>query len=414
MMRLLFILFSLLILSCAKEEVSISGTYKNDEILLKIGKDGSNVNGLLAKGGNEYPVKGEVKGSSISGSFSSGEDSYDFKAEVSGDTMSFTTGGTTYKLSKKGKPNPLAKKKKDNPLAKKDEPAKENKPVAEKTTKTYQIDNSFIFFDYPKEWQVNAQENFLNIAPPNARTDANGEADELVIMSITPANGFQLNDDAVQKFFVQLVNQQFNNSAVLKESGTSTSKLGAGRTFKFSVKSNEGKDATVMVYCTVFNNVSFYVEHAALNEYYADRSKEAEAIFNSLRFEQPKQNKAPETVKVSGDRDPQLVSAWIHRSNAGNGVVYLESSTKALFQADGKVYWGTGTFISADNGSYSAISKPGQNPPDEGIWTTKGNVIYITWSNGYKSQYQYEVFDYNGTPAVKMIIDGEKLYFKKY
>ncbi|MCM8531235.1 MAG: hypothetical protein NE330_08760 [Lentisphaeraceae bacterium] len=413
-MRLILILFSLLFFSCSKEEISISGTYKNDEILLKIGKDGSNVNGMLEKDGNEYPVKGEVKGSSISGNFSSGEDSYDFNAEVSGDTMSFTTGGTTYKLSKKGKPNPLAKKKKENPLAKKDEPGTENESKDKKTTKTYQIDNSFIFFDYPKEWQVNVQENFLNIAPPNARTDANGEADELVIMSITPANGFQLNDDAVQKFFIQLVNQQFNNSAVLQESGTSKSKLGAGRTFKFSVKSNEGKDATVMVYCTVFNNVSFYVEHAALNDYYDDRSKEAKAIFNSLRLEQAKQDKAPETVKVSGDRDPQLVSGWIHRSNAGNGVVYTESSTKALFQADGKVYWGSGTFISADNGSYSAVSKPGQNPPDEGVWTTKNDIIHITWSNGYKSQYQYSVFQHNGDLAVKMIIDGKTLYFKRY
>ena len=67
-----------------------------------------------------------------------------------------------------------------------------------------------------------------------------------------------------------------------------------------------------------------------------------------------------------------------------------------------------------DNGGYSAISRPGNNPPDEGVWTTKGNVIYITWSNGYKSQYQYSVFDYDGTPAVKMVIDGKTLYFKKY
>jgi hypothetical protein len=190
--------------------------------------------------------------------------------------------------------------------------------------------------------------------------------------------------------------------------------LGTGRTFKFSVKNNKGKDATAMIYCSIFNNVSFYLEHVAINENYSDRVKDAELIFSTLRFEEAKKQEAAEPVKVSGDRDPQIVSSWIHRSNAGNGVVYTESSTKAVFRADGKVFWGSGTFVSADNGQDSMVSKPGQSAPDEGVWTTKNDVIHIKWSNGNQSQYQYSVFEHNNDLAIKMIINGKTFYFKKY
>lgn len=407
MLRNLILIFILILTSCSEEELNISGTYSNQEIQLNLNANGSQINGTLTQNGVEYPIKGEVEGNSIKGSFKVGDDSFSFSADISDQEMNFATGDTKYKLQKKAATNPLAKAK-ENPLAKKEE------SVVEKNTKTYQIENSFIFFDYPKDWEVSTQENFLSIVPNDLKKDANGEPDEIFLLSVTPANGFQLQSDTVQQFFTQLVNQQFNNSAAFIESGTSHSKLGAGRTLTFSVKSDEGKDATVTFYCSIYNNVSFYLEHAAINDHYNNRTKDAELIFNSLRFEEKKQTSKAQPVKVTGDRDPQLVSAWRHRSNAGNGVVYTESSTKALFQANGKVFWGTGTFISADSGGYSAISKPGQNAPDEGVWTTKGNVIYITWSNGNKSQYQYSVFDYDGTPAVKMIINGNTLYFKKY
>ncbi len=100
------------------DDSSLAGTYRDDRITVVLEepqRSGANLvyRGLIRLGEQIFPVKGAFQNGRLEGTFESNGDAFDFTAVPSGRTLEFTTGGTTYRLSKPSV-NPLAKL---NPLA---------------------------------------------------------------------------------------------------------------------------------------------------------------------------------------------------------------------------------------------------------------------------------------------------------
>ncbi len=107
----------------------------------------------------------------------------------------------------------------------------------------------------------------------------------------------------------------------------------------------------------------------------------------------------------------ELVGAWMNRSNASNGI-YMESSSKWVFSADGTVAWGSGTVIAGGTAGVS-LRGGGAGPVYYGHWRTEGDALYLNWDDGTVEQRQFSVFDYDGRPALALTANGETYYFKR-
>ncbi len=119
---------------------------------------------------------------------------------------------------------------------------------------------------------------------------------------------------------------------------------------------------------------------------------------------------------TSGDTDVQddlheIVGAWMRRSNYSSGI-YIENVNKWVFSADGRVAWGSGAIIAGGTGSVS-IRGGGDNPPDFGRWSVKGDLLTINWDDGTKGEWSYFVFDYYGTPVLVLKSGGSTYRYKK-
>ncbi len=113
----------------------------------------------------------------------------------------------------------------------------------------------------------------------------------------------------------------------------------------------------------------------------------------------------------TGERAMALVGAWMNRRNASNGI-YLETSSKWVFSADGTVAWGSGTVIAGGTTGVS-LRGGGDGPVYYGRWRTEGETLYLNWDDGTVEQRQFSVFDYDGRPALALTANGETYYFKR-
>ncbi len=123
---------------------------------------------------------------------------------------------------------------------------------------------------------------------------------------------------------------------------------------------------------------------------------------------------SPSVNAPAGNRNADIVGAWMSRSNRGSGGIYIESSSKWAFSADGTVAWGSGAVVAGGTGGVS-IRGGGDNPPDYGAWATNGTALQINWQDGTQGNWTYEVFeDYNGTPTLALTTNaGDSYYYRK-
>ncbi|MBX3402058.1 MAG: hypothetical protein KF699_01470 [Phycisphaeraceae bacterium] len=100
-----------------------SGTYTGEglTVVLKRGA-GDTYTGTVSLNGRTYPLDADFdEDDGLTGTFEVGDDEFDFTAVLKGGTLTFTTGGTVYKLAAPASAqpaNPLAKKPPANPLDK--------------------------------------------------------------------------------------------------------------------------------------------------------------------------------------------------------------------------------------------------------------------------------------------------------
>jgi hypothetical protein len=124
-MPLLRILASFLLLAATcRADVTPppTGTFSGEGLTLSLAREGNAYTGTATLSGTTFNLKGTfdpAKG--LRGTFTSGSDTFEWSATVSGKTLTFTTGGSDYKLPIPGGDNPLAKKPAANPLKKSDD-----------------------------------------------------------------------------------------------------------------------------------------------------------------------------------------------------------------------------------------------------------------------------------------------------
>lgn len=185
----------------------------------------------------------------------------------------------------------------------------------------------------------------------------------------------------------------------------------------------EGKhyNAFMLMVMTSDNNAVIFV--AASPESIFPSYKQAVVnIAQSIQFSDPSSqssqtrqstqnhNQAPSST-VAGNLSPELIGAWMRRTNASSGI-YIESSSKWVFSGDGTVAWGSGTIIAGGTNGVS-LRGGGGDPVYYGRWSTQGETLTIQWNNGTQEQRQFSVFDYDGRPAVALTANGETYYFKR-
>lgn len=87
-----------------------AGTYSNEDTTVKLVSGIAGWTGTIKRGDKEFPIsKATTSGSKITGKFTVGADAFDFDATLDGKTLTLSTGGATYTLTRAASANPLGK-----------------------------------------------------------------------------------------------------------------------------------------------------------------------------------------------------------------------------------------------------------------------------------------------------------------
>jgi hypothetical protein len=105
----------------AEEDSSLAGSYRDEEVTVEINaptRSGDHLacTGTVRLGADKFPLRAEVEEGRLKGTFQSQGQDFEFTGSIVGRILVFTTGGTTYRLTRQTA-NPLARPSKPNPLA---------------------------------------------------------------------------------------------------------------------------------------------------------------------------------------------------------------------------------------------------------------------------------------------------------
>jgi hypothetical protein len=103
------------------------GTFAGDEIKVVIKSVEGELTGQIHRGGRAFPLTIQRAANGVTGSLVSGDKSFAFTAVIEGDTMTFTTGGQPFKLTRRGDAPPAPTL---MPLPQVPDPAKPSTPGA--------------------------------------------------------------------------------------------------------------------------------------------------------------------------------------------------------------------------------------------------------------------------------------------
>ncbi len=86
----------------AAPQATFAGTFTGDNLtlILKDPSDDGQYAGLLKMGDDQYALTAKAQGNRLVGAFKVDDQAYDFSAKLDGDTLTFTTGDSTYRLQR--------------------------------------------------------------------------------------------------------------------------------------------------------------------------------------------------------------------------------------------------------------------------------------------------------------------------
>jgi len=140
--------------------------------------------------------------------------------------------------------------------------------------------------------------------------------------------------------------------------------------------------------------------------------------FASNQAGQPNRSGAAQTPhrpkrQSAGQHARAVIGAWMRRSNAGSGGIYMENASKWVFSGDGTFAYGSGAVIAGGTEGVS-LRGGGDNPPEYGHWNTRGNTLFLHWDDGTEDTRTFSTFDYYGTPIlVQTMQNGRTFRYKK-
>lgn len=101
-----------------------SGTYTGEGLTVVLKRDGDSYTGTVSLSGKTYPLEADFdEDEGLTGTFEVGDDGFEFTAVLKDGTLTFKTGGTTYRLAAPAASAPA------NPLATKPAPAQPSNPL---------------------------------------------------------------------------------------------------------------------------------------------------------------------------------------------------------------------------------------------------------------------------------------------
>lgn len=111
-----------------------SGTYAGEGLTVVLKRDGDSYTGTVSLNGKTYPLEADFdEDEGLTGTFEVGDDDFDFNAVLKGGTLTFTTGGTVYKLAAPPAAKPA------NPLDKKPANPLDSRPAAQPAAGTLKL-----------------------------------------------------------------------------------------------------------------------------------------------------------------------------------------------------------------------------------------------------------------------------------
>lgn len=249
---------------------------------------------------------------------------------------------------------------------------------------------SGIGFNYPENWQLSEQENFLVLTPPQ---QTGSQPQELVLVgseSMEVVTG--LTDPAVISWFDQQMVALLGDAR--RSSQPATNQLGV------TLEYGGGDGRKHRVQYRKLEGLGIYVAHIGAS---SKNKKLVDAIFASLGG------------KLA--LDSTLFGTWSHESvsmtdvsyDADGGSSYVNSNAMFYYSFDSqnRVAYESSSAVYAQgsvSGSTSSVSSIGDQPIDYGTYAANGSRISIIWDDGSTTDWDYSVYQsYDGAPALKLI-----------
>lgn len=245
-------------------------------------------------------------------------------------------------------------------------------------------------FNYPENWQLSEQDNFLVLTPPQ---QAGSKAQELVLVGSEPMEGVSsLTDPEVIGWF------DHQMMALLGDARRSTQP--ATNPLGVTLEYNSGDGRKHRVQYRKLEGLGIYVAHVGVS---SKNRNNVDAIFTSLGG------------KLA--LDPALLGTWSRESvsmtdvsyDAEGGSSYASSDAMYYYSFDeqNRVAYQSSNAIYAQGssqGSTTSVSSIGDQPVDYGTYSANGSRITILWDNGNNTEWDYSLFpSHDGTPAMKLI-----------
>lgn len=282
--------------------------------------------------------------------------------------------------------------------------------------KTY-THNSGLTLHYPGNWTLTENEAGIIILPGDVKKNAMGQPLEVLFLLSIPAQGItSVNSPQVPQFIDMLMNEMYGNLQRQGEIKSAVSPLGEAVFFQYQGTSKIGIEVAAGVYCVLYQNYGICLMHAASKELYPGRVSQARKIFSSIKMGSSPAARSLNPKK--GPRDNALVGTWTRQetsysSDYSGGGMGSETNLKIVFQPNGVIAYGSGTWISGDSGNVSVYSGGGQNV-SYGTWTTSNGFIHVKWQDGSADSFKYSVFEHDGGLALEVITaDGKKYFIKQ-
>lgn len=411
---LLGALFITFLIACKPggEALDYVGEFKGNEIALTLEQSDDSFLGRLQQGENTFPVDASLEGGELSGYFSVSDKKYAFSASLSGTVLTLSSDGNVYTLEKEVSSNPLgAGALGGNPLGgnKKNTTSSTNKSLT-----SYSV-NDNITFDYPSSWSISEADE-ISLIPDGSLDPQTGEYNIEVTVGFFPFTGISSPfDDSIVTQFDTIMSSQgdfYRQGSPV----TVATQMGKGAMVKYSGTHSEGINGDIGVYTLYQNGHIMYVVHSATTDKYSQHVMDVKQLFSSIRG-QGGQNTSPDNAsskkvqQVVGKLNEALFGTWFRRTMSGSGV-FMESTIKFSFGSDGRVAYGSGSFISGGSGSVS-VQSGGGGSVDYGNWHVEGKQIIVNWDDETNSTYPYSIFAYDETAkGLALTYGGSEKYFK--
>lgn len=256
-------------------------------------------------------------------------------------------------------------------------------------------------FNYPAKWTLTEDERFLVLIPPGSTPNLNSE---VVLIGTEPMEGVNgLLDPAVVGWFdTQL-------AGLLGDAKRVAAPLGQRNGVLLRYSTGDGRNHRV--FYKELQGLGAYVAHIGAT---TDREAAVEQVFTSFGGQLA--------------RDPQLVGSWYRNAtsmsdvdyDSSGGASYVSSSASMqyVFGADNKVRYESSSAVygqGSAGGGTSSVSTSGANPADHGTYSANGKRLTILWDNGETTEKDYNVFETNDGPALKLVdpVSGQHAFWRR-